>query len=62
MQQERGRGGERRSEEELEEGISAKQIHDVRKETRWNSVTNQNLQGKKAVKGRNPRQVQGNMD
>lgn len=25
-------------------------------------LTNQNLQGKKAVKGRNPRQVQGNMD
>lgn len=62
MQQERGRGGERRSEEELEEGISAEQIHDVRKETRWNLVSNHNLQGKKAIKGRNSGQVQGNMD
>lgn len=30
--------GREESEEELEEVISAKQIHGVRKETKWNSV------------------------
>lgn len=52
VQQEGKEGGGKRR----RRNTSTKEVPDVRKEMRRSSVSWQNLQGKKAAKGRNPRQ------